>query len=445
MKKSHSVFACQECGMSYPRWVGRCEGCGKWNTVVEEIQSDVSTSRSGEKVEFSSVFDEHLSFDRIKTSINEFDRVCGGGLVPGSVVLIGGDPGIGKSTLVLQISGKINDCYYFSGEESIQQVIHRANRLQITNENLKIASCNTLGDIFSSVVRKKQNQVVIIDSIQTLTVDSGISSAGTVTQIRTCTQEIINFAKSNAITFIIIGHVTKEGFIAGPKLLEHMVDAVFYFEGEKVNNLRILRSIKNRYGPCDEIGVFEVSGTGLIEVENPSKFFVSERVNKVPGVVNFVSIEGTRPILVEIQALVVDSWLASPRRSVVGIDVNRLYMILAVIESVCKISFSKKDVYISVIGGVKVTEPAADLAIAVALLSVLKNEAVEVNSVVIGEIGLTGEIRPVFDVEPRIREAAKLGMKRAFIADSKKRVTSDVIEISYFKNILLVLSQVFSK
>lgn len=443
MSKGKALFVCQECGMSYPRWVGRCDGCGKWNTVVEESLDDVRVASAGKKVEFSSVFDEHLSFDRVRTRINEFNRVCGGGLVPGSVILIGGDPGIGKSTLVLQVSGGLKDCYYFSGEESIQQVTNRAQRLGIDNENLKIAACNTLADIFASIKKGCDGQVVIIDSIQTLTSDSGVSSAGSVTQIRACTQEIITFAKKNNVTFIIIGHVTKEGFIAGPKLLEHMVDAVFYFEGEKVSNLRILRAIKNRYGPSDEIGVFEMSGTGLVEIENPSKFFVTDRASSVPGVVNFVSIEGTRPILVEVQALISDSGFAAPRRSVVGIDVSRLYMILAVLDGVCKVSFAKKDVYVSVIGGVRVTEPAADLAIAIALMSVLKSKPIELDTVVIGEVGLTGEVRQVFDIETRLREAEKLGLKKAIVGESKRGPLNTNLEISNFRNVLLILSDLF--
>lgn len=442
MGKIKQVFVCQDCGMSYPRWVGHCDVCGKWNTVVEETITDY-TNTAHTNVEFSSVYDEHLSFDRISTGINEFDRVCGGGIVPGSVILIGGDPGIGKSTLMLQVVQNIKKCYYFSGEESVQQIGNRAKRLNITNENLKIAACNNLNDIFASLSKNTPNTVVIIDSIQTLTIDSGISTAGSVTQIRTCTQEIINFAKKNNITFIIIGHVTKDGFIAGPKLLEHMVDAVFYFEGEKVNNFRILRSIKNRYGPSDEIGVFEMFSNGLVEVPNPSKFFINQRNNPIPGIINFISIEGTRPILVEIQALISNSSFPSPRRTVVGIDVNRLYMILAVLDSICKISFAQKDVYISVVGGVKVNEPAADLAIAISLISVLKKIPIALNTIAIGELGLTGEIRTVFDIEARLKEASKLGISNSILAKNRSKIKLPDLNCTYFDNILLVLNDLF--
>lgn len=427
MAKQHKTFACQNCGTIYPRWVGKCEACGEWNTIVEEAET-VSIPK-GMKPGKSAGLDlvalpgPIKAFPRYITNIQEFDRVCGGGLVPGSVVLIGGDPGIGKSTLLLQVSAALSSelsVAYVSGEETVDQIRMRAERLGLKESQVVLAASSSVRDILSTLDTPHGPKVAIIDSIQTMYIDNIESAPGTVSQVRGCTAELIRVAKSRDIVVILVGHVTKEGMIAGPRVLEHMVDAVFYFEGDRGHQFRILRSVKNRFGAADEIGVFEMREEGLQEVTNPSSLFLENRSAELSGVSVFAGLEGSRPLLCEIQGLVAPSPLASPRRTVVGWDAGRLSMILAVLETRCSIQMSNRDVYLNIAGGLKITEPAADLAVAACLLSSFTNTPLSEDTVIIGEIGLGGEVRPVKQTELRLKEAAKLGFKQAIIPATSK-------------------------
>jgi DNA repair protein RadA/Sms len=407
-----SLFYCTECGARYPKWLGRCEDCGQWNSIVEDVRTGGSTSSSNKKVDFKDLACPSEKIDRKLSDIAEFDRVLGGGAVAGSVVLIGGDPGIGKSTLLLQVLASFAQdykCVYISGEESVEQICLRASRLGVANSTVKLACETDVSAILSSL--GSDVDFLVIDSIQTLQSFLVDSIPGTVTQVRSCAYELINYAKTTGTTVFLVGHITKDGIIAGPKVLEHMVDTVLYFEGERGNFYRILRAVKNRYGPCDELGIFEMQQCGLVGVTNPSALFLTQRDQDVPGTTVFSGIDGSRPILVEVQALVSKSYFASPRRTVVGWDINRLFTILAVLETKCKISFSDMDVYLSVAGGLKISEPAGDLAVALSLLSAKNKNIIENGTCVFGEIGLTGEIRSVSRCQERIKEAQKLGFK----------------------------------
>ena len=424
MAKSEKSFYCSECGARYPKWLGRCEDCGQWNTIVEDIRSGNSVfgarSSTNVTVEFSDLISSSEKVERVLTDIPEFDRVLGGGAVPGSVVLIGGDPGIGKSTLLLQVLASLSqehNCVYISGEESSEQICLRAARIGASSSNVKLACETNIDAIINSLSKV---DFLVIDSIQTLQSQTVDSIPGTVTQVRTVAYELINFAKTTGTTVFLIGHVTKEGAIAGPKILEHMVDTVLYFEGERGNSYRILRAVKNRYGPCDELGIFEMHGHGLFSVSNPSVLFLKQRDNDVPGATVFSGIEGTRPILAEIQTLVSKSYFTAPRRTVVGWDLNRLFAILAVIETKCKISFSDRDVYLNIAGGLKVSEPAGDLAVAACLLSARSNCPISNDTCIFGEIGLTGEVRSVARCSERVKESEKLGFKNIILPASNK-------------------------
>ncbi len=384
-------------------------------------------------IKFQEISEKYNKINRIYSGLNEFDRVLGGGAVPGSVILIGGEPGIGKSTILLQILSALSDeynCVYISGEESSEQICLRAERLGLSQSNIRLA-CETNVE---SIIHSLDNNIdfLVIDSIQTLCSTNIDSIPGTLNQLRTCTFSLINFAKTTNTTIFLVGHVTKEGVIAGPKVLEHMVDTVLYFEGERGNSYRILRTVKNRYGSCDELGVFEMSSNGLISVTNPSILFLTQRSENIPGTITFSGIEGSRPILVEVQALVAKSYFSSPRRTVVGWDINRLFMILAVLESKCKVSFSDRDVYLSVVGGLKISEPACDLAVVISLLSARKNLVINNNTCAMGEIGLTGEIRPIPKCLERIKEAVKLGFKNIIIPKT------DNLDINEFSDINLI-------
>ncbi len=427
MSKSTTHFVCQSCGSCYPKWSGKCEGCNSWNTLVEEatVQSfSKKTALNAQKVEFSSLEDITPPLPRLLTGIHEFDRVCGGGLVPGSVLLVGGDPGIGKSTLMLQvaaiISGKV-PCAYISGEEAADQVRLRAKRLQVSSSPVQLATTTLIGDILKSL--HQGLKVAVIDSIQTMYIDALDAAPGSVSQVRGSAHELIRFAKKYGVTIIIVGHVTKEGLIAGPRVLEHMVDTVLYFEGERGHHFRILRSVKNRFGPTDEIGVFEMTDKGLQEVSNPSALFLPQREADVTGSCVFAGVEGTRPLLVEIQSLISPSSLGTPRRSVVGWDSARLSMILAVLETRCGLTCGNRDVFLNVAGGLKISEPAADLAVAASLLSSIANTSLPNDAVFFGEIGLSGEVRPISQQEARLKEASKLGFKTAFIPKPTKPLT----------------------
>ena len=422
MAKPHSSFVCQSCGAIAPKWAGRCDACGSWNSIVEEASIETTpkglTSGKGKKIELTVLDAQAEDARRILTGIGELDRVLGGGLVAGSAVLIGGDPGIGKSTLLLQavvaITQKGLHCAYISGEESVAQTSLRAKRLGLSSANVSIAAATSVRDIITTL-ENAPPQVVIIDSVQTMYLDNLDAAPGTVSQVRAASHELIKLAKTRGLTLFLVGHVTKDGQIAGPRVLEHMVDTVLYFEGERGHQFRILRAVKNRFGGTDEIGVFEMGESGLREVTNPSALFLSTHEHAISGSSVFAGMEGTRPLLVEIQALVAPSYMTSPRRAVVGWDDRRLAMILAVLEARAGIRFSDKEVYLNVAGGIRVGEPAADMAVAAALLSALYDVPLPAHSVLFGEIGLSGEIRAVSRMEARLKEAEKLGFMSAYL------------------------------
>jgi len=425
MAKRTTRFVCQTCGAVAPRWSGKCESCGEWNTLVEESEgSGVGGGPSkkkpvrGRAVSLVSLSGEIAEAPRLPTGNSEFDRVTGGGLVRGSALLVGGDPGIGKSTLLLQVSARLaaqgNTVVYISGEEAIAQIRLRAERLGLAGAPVALGAETNVEDILSTLDAVDNPRLVIIDSVQTLWTAQIESAPGTVSQVRASSQSLIRFAKSSGAAVILVGHVTKDGQIAGPRVVEHMVDAVLYFQGDGAHQFRILRTVKNRFGPTDEIGVFEMTGSGLSEVANPSELFLGERDAKAPGASVFAGIEGTRPILVEIQALVTPSALGTPRRAVLGWDSNRLAMVLAVLEAHCGVRLGGHDVYLNVAGGLKIAETGADLAVAAALVSSMTGVALSVDSVYFGEISLSGAIRPVAQTVQRLKEAEKLGFTQAF-------------------------------
>ena len=422
-KAARAQYVCQSCGAVSPRWVGKCAGCGEWNTLVEEV--DVAPPgpggarpSKGRTVSLQNLAEAPAErFERMATGLAELDRVTGGGIVPGSALLIGGEPGIGKSTLLLQVAAAFalsgRRAVYFTGEEATAQVRLRAERLGLANAPVALASETSLSSILSTLGEGGAPHLVIIDSIQTLWAEEIEAAAGTVSQVRAATQALVRFAKARGAALLLVGHVTKDGQIAGPKVIEHMVDTVLYFEGDRGHAFRILRANKNRFGATDEIGVFEMAAGGLREVANPSELFIGERLASTPGSAVFAGMEGTRPILVELQALVVPSGLGTPRRAVVGWDSNRLAMLLAVLDARCGVSFAQHDVYLNVAGGLRITEPAADLAAAAALLSSISNLALGSHDVYFGEISLSGALRPAGHTMSRLKEARKLGFKRA--------------------------------
>lgn len=423
MAKKSTMFICQNCGAAYPKWQGKCDACGEWNTIVEETAqeegfSKFKSKREGHIIDFVPLKGTAQTYSRLQTGIKEIDRVTGGGLVPGSVILVGGDPGIGKSTLLLQVAAGLaaqkDTCYYISGEEAIDQVRIRANRLGLAESPVNLASATDIRNIITTL-EKTEAKVVIIDSIQTMYLDEVESTPGSVGQVRACAYELIKLAKKKGFVLFLVGHVTKQGEIAGPRVLEHMVDTVLYFEGERGHHFRILRAVKNRYGATDEIGVFEMQDKGLVEVENPSALFLAERQGNISGSCVFAGIEGSRPLLVEIQALVSPSGYSTPKRAVVGWDSNRLSMVLAVLEARCSMNFSAHDVYLNIAGGLKISEPAADLAVAMAVISSLTKKPLPADMVAFGEIGLSGEIRAVSQSNLRLKEAQKLGFSGAII------------------------------
>ncbi|NSX85093.1 DNA repair protein RadA [Agrobacterium tumefaciens] len=425
MAKAKTQFVCQNCGTVHTRWAGKCEGCGEWNTIVEEDpmggigSGPGKVPKKGRPVTLTSLSGEIEEAPRIPTGIGELDRATGGGFVRGSAVLIGGDPGIGKSTLLMQaaaaLSRRGHRIIYVSGEEAVAQVRLRAQRLGAAETDVLLAAETNVEDILATISEGKRPDLVIIDSIQTLWSDTADSAPGTVTQVRTGVQAMIRFAKQTGATMVLVGHVTKEGQIAGPRVVEHMVDAVLYFEGDRGHHHRILRTVKNRFGPTDEIGVFEMSDRGLREVSNPSELFLGERNEKSPGAAVFAGIEGTRPVLVEVQALVAATSLGTPRRAVVGWDSSRLAMILAVLEAHCGVKLGQHDVYLNVAGGYRISEPAADMAIASALVSSLAGLALPADCVYFGEISLSGAVRPVSHTGQRLKEAEKLGFSAALL------------------------------
>ena len=423
MARTKTSYVCQACGAVSPRWQGRCESCGEWNTIVEEIvDSGVgagpkSAVAGGRPVELLPLAGETETAARVTTGIAELDRVTGGGFVMGSAVLVGGDPGIGKSTLLLQGAAALAQqgkrVVYVSGEEAVAQVRLRAQRLGLGDSPVLLASETNVEIILATLQKGPPPDLVIIDSIQTLWTDRVESAPGTVTQVRTSAQALTRFAKKSGAALVLVGHVTKDGQIAGPRVVEHMVDAVLYFEGDSSHTFRILRGVKNRYGATDEIGVFEMSTLGLREVANPSALFLDQRDKSAAGSAVFAGMEGTRPVLCEIQALVAPSPLGTPRRAVVGWDSSRLSMVLAVLETRCGVRIGANDIYLNVAGGLKINEPAADLAVAAALISSLTGAPLPQEAVFFGEISLAGGVRPVVHGSLRIREAQKLGFKAA--------------------------------
>lgn len=422
MARSTTQFVCQECGAVHPKWAGRCDACGAWNSLSEETPAEAAPkglgAKRGRKVSFVGLQGKSESPPRRLTGIREFDRVCGGGLVAGSALLVGGDPGIGKSTVLLQVAAALSTtqgCAYISGEESVDQLRLRAARLGLSGAPVQLAAATSVRDIVATLDAADAPEFVVIDSIQTMFVDNLESAPGTVAQVRTSAQELIRLAKRRGFTVVLVGHVTKEGMIAGPRVLEHMVDTVLYFEGERSHQFRILRAVKNRFGPADEIGVFEMTDAGLVEVANPSALFLADRQGDVSGACVFAGMEGTRPLLVEIQSLIAPSAFGTPRRAVVGWDGGRLSMLLAVLEARCGLVFTGADVYLNVAGGLRVQEPGADLAVAAALVSAVSGIPVPPEAVVFGEVGLAGEVRPVAHTETRLKEAAKLGFTRAIV------------------------------
>ena len=424
MARAASEYVCNQCGNVTTKWSGKCESCEQWNTISEIAGSSAppvgrgAKKAKGKSVELAPLAGDDKEPEQRKSGIGEFDRVLGGGLVPGSATLIGGDPGIGKSTLLLQAAAAVSKqggkVIYVSGEEALAQLRMRASRLGLADADVQLASETNVADIIKTLEKQGDLALVVIDSIQTMWSPAIEAAPGTVSQVRVASQELIHFAKNSDAPLVLVGHVTKDGQIAGPRVLEHMVDTVVYFEGDRGDQFRILRAIKNRFGPAHEMGVFEMQGAGLMEVQNPSALFLEGREADVPGAAVFAGIEGTRPVLVEIQALAAPSSLATPRRAVVGWDANRLSMVLAVLEARCGLSFAGRDVFLNVAGGLRINEPAADLAVAAALISSLSGKPIARDTIVYGELSLSGAVRPVAQNNVRLKEAEKLGFKSAY-------------------------------
>lgn len=434
MAKTRTVFVCQECGKNSPREMGRCPACGAWNSFVEEIVAPAGTASNGQRTAGSRSEPRRLSeiegdmWQRIPLPIEEFSRVLGGGIVPGSLILIGGDPGIGKSTLLLSVTGLLAEMLgtvlYVSGEESIRQIKMRADRMGVTTDNLYLVTETNIDSILNHVdaIRPK---ILVIDSIQTTYTDALESTPGSVGQVKQCASIFQQIAKETEMPIFLVGHVTKEGNIAGPRVLEHVVDTVLYLEGDAFQTFRLLRSVKNRFGATSEVGVFEMQGAGLVEVQNPSEAFLAERVVNAPGSAIAVTIEGTRPLLAEVQALATPTSFANPRRTANGIDPNRLLLLTAVLTRRVGVRLAEQDVFVNVIGGLRIDEPACDLAVALALASSVKDRPLPADMAFVGEIGLSGELRAVSQLAVRLNEASKLGFKRVLIPKSLRRSGGD--------------------
>lgn len=452
MAKQTLAFTCSACGASHKKWAGRCDTCGEWNSIQEEAplaagpKGKTIGAAKGRKIELSDLTTKDAPLPRSNCGIEELDRVLGGGLVPASAILVGGDPGIGKSTLLLQATAKFaltgKKAIYVSGEEAASQIRMRAQRLGLTKAPVQLASETNLRDILTTLEAERPD-LVVIDSIQTMWVDHIDSAPGSVSQVRAVAHELTTFAKKRGVAVILVGHVTKDGQIAGPRVVEHMVDTVLYFEGERGHQFRILRAVKNRFGPADEIGVFQMTGSGLEEVTNPSALFLSDREKPAPGSVVFAGIEGTRPLLVEIQALVAQSALANARRTVVGWDSGRLSMILAVLESRAGVSFAGLDVYLNIAGGMRISEPAADLAVAAALISARLDISLPGDLVIFGEISLSGGLRPISQAEARLKEAKKLGFSGAFAPSRMKLASTSGMTVKKVNDVATFIADCF--
>jgi DNA repair protein RadA/Sms len=435
------------CGAVHGKWSGRCDDCGSWNTIVEETAALTPRRGTGGKaLALTELSTDEPPLARTPTGIGEFDRVLGGGLVPGAAILVGGDPGIGKSTLLLQVAAAVAaggaGVVYVSGEEAAAQVRMRAGRLGLGGAAVRLAAATSLRDILATLEAERP-ALAVIDSIRTMWSDAVGSAPGSVGQVRGAAHELTALAKQSGTAVVLVGHVTKDGQIAGPRVVEHMVDTVLYFEGERGHAFRILRAVKNRYGPADEIGVWEMTGSGLVGVANPSALFLGERDQPTPGSAVFAGVEGTRPILCEIQALVAPAPAGQARRSVVGWDAGRLAMILAVLEARCGIPFAGLDVYLNVAGGLRVTEPAADLAVAAALLGAREDVGLPEGAVVFGEIGLSGGLRPAAQTETRLKEARKLGFTHAILPERSGAGGGEGLQLSAFPDLRSFVGQVF--
>ena len=454
MARLRAQFVCQACGNVSPRWAGKCEACGEWNTLVEEGTAggigsgpqSAKTARKGRAVALTSLAGDIEDAPRIASGIGELDRATGGGFVRGSALLVGGDPGIGKSTLLTQAAAALarrgHRIVYVSGEEAVAQIRLRAQRLGAADSTVELAAETNVEDILATLADGKRPDLVILDSIQTLWSDLAESAPGTVTQVRASAQAMIRYAKSTGAAIVLVGHVTKDGQIAGPRVVEHMVDAVLYFEGDSSHTFRILRGVKNRYGATDEIGVFEMSTQGLQEVANPSSLFLDQRDKSATGSAVFAGMEGTPPVLCEIQALVAPSPLGTPRRAVVGWDSSRLSMVLAVLETRCGVRIGANDIYLNVAGGLKIAEPAADLAVAAALISSLVGAPLPQEAVFFGEISLAGGVRPVVHGALRIREAQKLGFKAAITGRLKAGDSVSGIRVSEYSELADLIGRI---
>ncbi|MFQ3306881.1 MAG: DNA repair protein RadA/Sms [Candidatus Midichloriaceae bacterium] len=443
----NKIFTCTDCGAVFKKWQGKCSECGKWGNIEEEllnskISNNILKNTQKSTVELSNLSDVSITFSRIDSKIQEVNRLLGGGIVQGSAILLTGEPGIGKSTLILELCDKLaNKEYstiYVSGEEALSQIKLRANRLNISNNEILIVNITSLEQLLL-IITKNKPSLLVVDSIQTLYFEKLDSPPGTVSQIRVCTHELIQICKKNNVTLILIGHITKDGQIAGPKLLEHMVDVVLSFEGEHTQQFRIVRATKNRYGSTNEIALFEMTEKGLEEVSNPSEIFLHQEKDEVEkqGSCIFPSIEGTRTILLEIQSLVAQSFLPTPRRATIGWDHNRLAMLIAVLNSKMNINLMNKEVYLNVVGGLKITETAADLAVIASLISANYDIGIDRMTIFCGEIGLSGEIRQVSHIENRLSEAHKLGFKKAIIPAQRKKFPCniDIIEIKHIREL----------
>lgn len=436
MAKAKSAFVCNECGYESPKWLGKCPACGAWNTFFEQKIVESKSTATGKSIKEKAspqVLDNVVgrTDTRMDTGIGELNRVLGGGLVNGSLVLLGGEPGIGKSTLILELCDKITGTgkvLYVSGEESAEQVKIRADRLGIKNSNIMFLGETDI-DVIEETILAMEPKLVIIDSIQTMYSEEITSAAGTVSQVREITARIMRVCKGHRITTIIIGHVTKDGNIAGPRVLEHMVDTVLYLEGERYFSYRILRSVKNRFGSTNEIGMFEMRNEGMVEIKNPSQILISDREDNPPGSILVASVEGTRPLLIELQALTTPTVFGLPRRAANGIDYNRLTMLIAVLEKKTGLPLGSQDVYLNVVSGIKLVEPAVDLGTCLVVASSFKNYALPKDMVAIGEVGLTGEIRAVNMIEKRIKEVEKMGFKTCIIPESNKKLLKDSFKI----------------
>jgi len=449
MLKTKEIYVCQNCGAQHRKWQGKCDECNSWNSMIAENIPHKLSTRSTPSSKQLDIFDLK-SYDRplvrLASNIQELDRVLGGGIVQGSIILLGGNPGIGKSTLLLQVVNKLSESgyktLYISGEESLEQIKLRATRLHTIHPSIQIATSTLLRTILTAIESDSELDFVVIDSIQTLYDEEVNSSPGTVSQVRACALELTKIAKSHGVSIVLIGHVTKDGYIAGPKVLEHMVDTVLYFEGDHANDLRVVRAVKNRFGAVNEIGVFEMSEIGLAEVPNPSSIFLPTRQKSIAGSTIFASMEGSRPILLEIQALVVPSFLAIPRRSTVGWDSNRLAMMIAILSSSFGLNLLDKEVYLNVTGGLKISEPGVDLAVVAALISAASNIPIDYNTVFIGEVGLSGEVRQTALLESRLNEAYRLGFTKAIVPASIKNIACkiSIFPIAHIKELKKTLS-----